>query len=88
MPVMAIPLSELTIVNAPIAVRPSGHATGSQVCDFSGDGRIVGAIVADRSAWRCPLFYLSVPITALLLFTLAVIRFCRITTGIVEDGSS
>jgi hypothetical protein len=88
MPVMAIPLSERATVNAPIAVRLSGPATGNQVCDFSGDGRIVGAIVADRSAWRCPLFYLTVPVTALLFFTLAVIRFCRGTTGIAEDGSS
>lgn len=88
MPVMAIPLSERAIVNAPIAARPPAPATGSQICDFSGDGRIVGAIVADRSAWRCPLFYLTVPITALLFFTVAVIRFCRGTTGIAEDGSS
>lgn len=88
MPVMAIPLSERTTVNASIAARPALPASGSKVCDFSGDGRIVGAIVADRSAWRCPLFYLTVPVTALLFLTLAVIRFCRGTAGIAEDGSS
>ncbi len=82
MPMMAISLSERTAAADPsIALRYARPATGSQICDFSGDGRIVGATAANRSAWLCPLFYLTVPVAALLFFSVAVVRLYRVATA-------
>jgi hypothetical protein len=82
MPMMAISLSERTTAADPsIGLRQAWPATGAHSCDFSGDGRIVGAIAANRSAWLCPLFYLTVPVAALLVFAVAVVRLYRVATA-------
>ncbi|HXH16238.1 MAG TPA: hypothetical protein VNJ10_08920 [Sphingomonas sp.] len=61
---------------------------GYQPCDFSGDGRLVGAIADGRSAWTCPVFYLAMPTCAVLAFTVTMIRMCHAAVKAVGGTSS
>ena len=73
MAVIAIPLPENASIHSS---RACPWMTSEDLtCDFSDDGRLVDAVVADRSAWLCPLFYLAVPASALLLGMVVVVRF-------------
>ena len=82
MPVIAIPLPESTSIASSRIVCPWGAAE-DQDCDFSGDGRLVGAVVADRSAWHCPLFYLALPASGLLVGIVFVVRVFNAAKGAV-----
>ncbi len=83
MPVIAIALPESAPTPSLRVVCP-WVAAEDQDCDFSGDGRLVGAVVADRSAWHCPLFYFALPASALLLGTVAVVRFSQAAAGAIS----
>lgn len=67
------PLAE--VADPPFDAQPAvpPRAT-SGPCDFSGDGRIVDALAAKRSAWTCPVFYLAMPAWALLTLSATVVR--------------
>ncbi|BCA61595.1 hypothetical protein HMP09_0829 [Sphingomonas sp. HMP9] len=82
MPVIAIPLPKSASIAASRIVCPWGAAEDPG-CDFSGDGRVVGAVVADRSAWHCPLFYLALPASALLVGMVVVVRGFNAATGAI-----
>lgn len=49
-------------------------------CDFSGDGRIVDGIAADRSALACPSFYVAILACAVLVVAVAVIECFRMVS--------
>lgn len=89
----------MSMTAAHFALQPihvSDHDPGWQVeppevavplCDFRGDGRVIGALVHPRSAWSCPLFYLAIPAYAVLAFAAAAIRLCD-RVGIVPNHSA
>jgi len=64
----AMPLAAAT--DPPLATTPRN----SDVCDFSGDGRLCMAGVESRSAWACPGFYLAILACAVL--SIAVMIVC------------
>ena len=73
---------------APAATFVAVADQGYPPCDFSGDGRIVGALADGRSAWTCPIFYLAMPSCAVLAFTVTTIRLCRVAVKAVSGTSS
>lgn len=63
------------VANPPFDAQPVAPPRAKPgPCDFSGDGRIVDALAAGRSAWTCPIFYLAIPACALLSVSATVLR--------------
>lgn len=64
----AMPLA--AAIDPPLATTPRN----SDVCDFSGDGRLCMADVESRSAWACPGFYLAILACAVLSIAVMIVR--------------
>ncbi|MEG3171470.1 hypothetical protein U1708_04520 [Sphingomonas sp. ZB1N12] len=63
----------------PIPVAVVQRAKRVAVYDFSADGRLVGAVAKVRSAWLCPLFYIVLPVSVVLVVVVAVLRLYHAT---------
>jgi hypothetical protein len=72
----------------PISVPVVQPAKRIAVCDFSADGRVVGAVAEVRSAWLCPLFYIVLPVSVVLVVMVAVLRLYHATARNVGRGKS
>lgn len=64
----SIPLAATT--ELPLATTPRN----SEVCDFSGDGRLCMAGVESPSAWACSGFYLAILACAVLWIAVMIVR--------------
>lgn len=63
------------------AAAPTSQSTVDRGgCDFSGDGRIVDGVAADRSALACPTFYAAILTCAVLIVAIFVIGLFRVVS--------
>jgi hypothetical protein len=85
----ALAISQYDIAaEPPIPMAVVQPAKRIAVCDFSADGRVVGAVAEVRSAWLCRLFYIVLPVSIVLVVMVAVLRLYHATARTVGRAKS